>query len=157
MPTRNASATWEGGLKGGKGSFNGESGIGGSYSFGSRFESAPASNPEELLAAAVASCYSMALSGILERKGSVPRKIETKAACTIEKEGDGFKVKSMRLTVAGDVPGVDEAGFREAAEAAKTGCPMSGAIKGNVKIDLDAKLTAGAAPRDKEASREARA
>lgn len=157
MPTRNASATWEGGLKGGKGSFNGGSGIGGSYSFGSRFESAPASNPEELLAAAVASCYSMALSGILERKGAVPRKIETKAACTIEKEGDGFKVKSMRLTVAGDVPGVDEAGFREAAEAAKTGCPMSGAIKGNVKIDLDAKLATGGATRDKEASREARA
>src|SRR5215204_4333637 len=85
MPTRNASATWEGGLKGGKGRFSGEGGsIGGQYSFTSRFEDGVGTNPEELLAAAEASCYSMALSGGLEKAGATPKRIDTKAACTVE-------------------------------------------------------------------------
>ena len=158
MPTRHATATWEGGLKGGKGSFSGESGsVSGSYSFGSRFESAPASNPEELLAAAEAACFSMALSGALEKKGTPPRKVETKAACTIEKEGEGFKIKSMRLTVRADVPGVEESVFRETAEATKEGCPVSGALKGNVKLELDAQLTPGGPAKERSASTEVRA
>ena len=99
MPTRKASATWEGGLKGGKGSFKAESGVSGAYSFGSRFENAPQSNPEELLAAAEAACYSMALSVGLEKNGTPPTRVRTDAACTIDKVGDGFKITRMRLEV----------------------------------------------------------
>jgi osmotically inducible protein OsmC len=141
MPTRNASATWEGGLKGGRGSFSGESGkIGGAYSFGSRFENAGGPNPEELLAAAEAACYSMALALGLEQAGTPPTKVETHAACTIDKVGDGFKITTMKLNVRAQVPGVDRAQFQQIAEATKTGCPVSGALKGNVKIELEAEL-----------------
>jgi len=141
MPTRNASAAWEGGLRGGKGTFKAGSGaFGGTYSFGTRFEEAPGTNPEELIAAAHAACFSMALSGGLERSGTPPTRIETKAACTVEKVGDGFKITRMRLVVRGKVPGIDEAGFAKAAEAAKNGCPVSGALRGNVIFELDAKL-----------------
>jgi osmotically inducible protein OsmC len=141
MPTRTASAVWEGGLQGGKGNYSGESGIAGGYSFGSRFESAKGSNPEELLAAAEAACYSMALSAALERAGTPVTRVETKAACTIEKVGDGFKITSMKLTVRATVPNVDRDAFRKTAEATKDGCPVSGALKGNVTITLDAQLT----------------
>jgi len=141
MPTRNASAVWEGGLRGGKGTFKASSGsFGGTYSFGTRFEEAPGTNPEELIAAAHAACFSMALSGGLERSGTPPSRIETKAACTVEKVGDGFKITRMRLVVRGKVPGIDQAAFAKAAEAAKDGCPVSGALKGNVAFELDAKL-----------------
>ena len=140
MPTRNASAVWEGGLRGGKGSFKTETGLGGAYSFGSRFESAGGSNPEELLAAADAACYSMALSGALEKNGTPATRVETRAACTVEKVGDGFKITTMKLTVRAVVPGVDEATFLQAAEAMKEGCPVSAAFKGNLKFELDAKL-----------------
>ena len=141
MPTRKASAAWEGGLRGGKGSFKAESGlVGGTYGFGSRFESVPGSNPEELIAAAHAACLSMALSGGLERAGKTPTRIATEAACTIEKVGEGFKITKMKLVVRGKVPGLDQAGFAKAAEDAKNGCPVSGALKGNVAFELDAKL-----------------
>jgi lipoyl-dependent peroxiredoxin len=140
MPTRNASATWEGGLKGGKGSFKGESGaIGGSYSFGSRFESAGGTNPEELLAAAEAACFSMALSAGLEKAGTPATRIETKAACTIEKQGEGFTITTMKLTVRATVPGVDQATFEKTAQATKDGCPVSRALKG-VNISVEATL-----------------
>src|SRR5919112_302855 len=89
MPTRNATATWEGGLKGGKGSFKGESGaISASYSFGTRFENEKGSNPEELLAAAEAACFSMALSVGLEQNGTPATRVATSAACTVEKVGE---------------------------------------------------------------------
>ena len=141
MPTRNASAAWEGGLRGGKGTFAGESGvIGGDYSFGSRFENAGGTNPEELLAAAEAACYSMALSGGLERAGQKPERVETKAACTIEKVGDGFKITRMRLDVTARVPGMDRDAFKDVAEATKSGCPVSQALLGNVEIELHARL-----------------
>lgn len=140
MPTRTASATWKGGLKGGSGSFKGQTGLGGSYSFGSRFENASGSNPEELLAAAEAACYSMALSGALERGGNPPASVETTAHCTIEKVGDGFKVTKMRLEVRASVPKIDAAAFRKVAEATKDACPISQVMKGNVPIELDAKL-----------------
>ncbi len=140
MPTRNASATWEGGLRGGKGSFKGESGaVSGAYSFGSRFESAGGTNPEELLAAAEAACFSMALSGGLEKAGTPATRIETKAACTIEKQGDGFTITTMKLIVRATVPGIDKAAFQQTAQATKDACPVSRALKG-VKIDLDATL-----------------
>ncbi len=141
MPTRNATAIWEGGLKDGNGSFKAGSGaFEGSYSFPSRFEQGPGTNPEELIAAAHAACLSMALSAGLERAGKTPRRIETRASCTIEKVGDGFKITKMELAVAGKVDGIDQAGFERAAEEAKNGCPVSGALKGNVEIRLDAKL-----------------
>ncbi len=141
MPTRKASAVWEGGLRGGKGSFKAESGqVGGNYGFGSRFEQAPGSNPEELIAAAHAACLSMALSAGLERAGKTPTRIATEAACTVEKVGEAFTITKMRLVVRGKVPGLDQAGFAKAAEDAKNGCPVSGALKGNVAFELDAKL-----------------
>ena len=141
MPTRNASATWTGDLRGGKGSFSGESGaIGGDYSFGTRFGDAAGTNPEELLAAADAACFSMALSGALAKAGMTPERIETKAACTIEKSGDGFKITRMKLDCVARVPGADRDAFKDVAEATKSTCPVSTALMGNVEIELNARL-----------------
>jgi lipoyl-dependent peroxiredoxin len=142
MPTRTASASWKGGLRGGNGSFKGQTGLSGTYNFGSRFENAAGSNPEELLAAAEAACYSMALSAGLERNGTPATSVDTTAKCTIDKVGEGFKITTMRLEVRAVVPGIDQAKFRQLAEATKDSCPVSQAIKGNVQIELDAKLDA---------------
>ena len=140
MPTRNASATWEGGLQGGKGSFQSESGaIGGNYSFGSRFGDAGGTNPEELLAAAEAACFSMALSAGLEKNGTPATRVHTDAACTVEKVGEGFKITTMRLRVRATVPGVDDATFQSIADGTKKGCPVSVALAG-VNITLEATL-----------------
>lgn len=141
MPTRNATAMWKGGLKGGKGTFAGESGaISGDYSAGSRFEEAGGTNPEELIAAAHASCYSMALAGALERAGTAPDSVETQAACTIEKVGGGWKITGMKLTVRASVPGADRDTFKDLAEKTKDGCPVSGALLGNLQLEVDAQL-----------------
>jgi lipoyl-dependent peroxiredoxin len=141
MPTRRASAVWEGGLQKGKGSVKTESGVlDAAYSFGSRFESAKGTNPEELLAGAEAACFAMALSGALERAGTPANRLEVSAACTIEKVGDAFKITTMKLTVRATAPGVTADGFQKTALATKDGCPVSGAIKGNVAIELDAAL-----------------
>lgn len=140
MPTRNASASWEGDLQGGTGRFDGESGvIGGNYSFGSRFGDAGGTNPEELLAAAEAACFSMALAVGLEQAGHTATRVETKAACTIDKVAEGFKITTMRLRVTAQVPGIDDAKFQEIAAATKTGCPVSKALAG-VDIQLEATL-----------------
>jgi osmotically inducible protein OsmC len=140
MPTRKASATWEGGLQGGKGSFQGESGvINGAYSFGSRFGEAGGTNPEELLAAAEAACFSMALAVGLEKNGTPATRVHTDAAATIEKIGEGFKITTMRLRVRATVPGIQDSAFQEIAEATKVGCPVSQALAG-VGIDLEAAL-----------------
>lgn len=140
MPTRHASATWEGGLKGGKGNFSGESGsVGGSYSFGTRFENTPGTNPEELLAAAEASCYSMALSAALERNGTPPNRVQTEAACTLEFVDGAPTITTMRLKVTADVPGVDAEAFQKAAQETKAGCPVSKALAG-VNIEVEAAL-----------------
>lgn len=141
MPTSTASAAWEGGLKSGRGHFAAGSGaFQGDYSFPTRFEGAKGTNPEELIAAAHAACLSMALSAGLERAGTPAQHISTKASCTIEKVGDGFKITVMRLEVRGQVPGLDQEAFAKAAEGAKQGCPVSGALQGNVRFELDAKL-----------------
>lgn len=140
MPTRKADARWQGTLKGGTGTFKGESGLSGAYSFGSRFESAGGSNPEELIAAAHAACYSMALSLGLEKAGATPEEVTTDAACTVEQVGAGFKITTMRLNCRAKASGIDEAKFREVAEATKQGCPVSGALMNNVHIELDAQL-----------------
>jgi len=141
MPTRKATAVWEGGLKGGKGSFKGESGaIGGQYNFSSRFESGTGSNPEELLAAAEAACFSMALSGALEKAGTPATKIETAAACTVEPVPGGFGITKMKLTVQATVPKIDKVKFEQIANETKEGCPVSRALKGNVDITVEARL-----------------
>jgi osmotically inducible protein OsmC len=141
MPTRNASATWEGGLKAGKGSFKGDSGaISAPYSFGTRFGDTPGTNPEELLGAAHAACFSMALAAGLEKSGKPASKIDTKAAVTIDKVGDGFTITNIKLTCRAAVPGIDAAAFHQISEATKTGCPVSKALSA-VKIELDAKLS----------------
>ena len=139
--TSTATATWEGGLRNGKGQFNAKSGsFQGSYSFPTRFEGAKGTNPEELIAAAHASCLSMALSGELEKAGTPATRITTTASATIGKVANGFRITRMRLEVRGEVPGVDQAAFAKAAEAAKEGCPVSQALKGNVPFELDARL-----------------
>jgi osmotically inducible protein OsmC len=139
MPTRKATATWEGGIKSGKGSFKGQTGLGAQYSFASRFEGGAGSNPEELLAAAEASCFSMALSLFLEQAGSPPTRIDTEAACTIEAAGPGFKITKLHLTVRALVPNLDDAKFQQIAKTTKENCPVSVALSA-VPIELDAKL-----------------
>jgi osmotically inducible protein OsmC len=139
MPTRKATATWEGTIKSGKGSFRGETWLEGAYSFASRFENGTGSNPEELLAAAEAACFSMALSLGLEKAGTPPTRIDTEAACTIDKVGEGFKITKMRLSVRASVPKLAENKFQEIARATKEGCPVSVALRG-VDIELDARL-----------------
>ena len=112
MPTSSASAVWQGGLKAGRGHFKAGSGaFEADYSFKTRFEGAPGTNPEELIAAAHAACLSMALSAGLEKDGTPPTSISTKASCTVEKVGEGFKITRMRLEVRGKVPGMDQSAF----------------------------------------------
>ena len=139
MPTRKASAVWNGGLKGGNGTFKGETGLGGAYSFGSRFENGSGSNPEERLAAAEAACFSMALSGNLEKNGTPPTRIETTGACTIEKVEDKMTVTRIELTVKATVPKVDKPTFDQLVEETRTGCPVSRALKA-VPISVQASL-----------------
>jgi osmotically inducible protein OsmC len=105
-----------------------------------RREDGKGTNPEELLAAAHAACLSMALSVGLERAGTPVERVTTRASATLEKVGEAFRVTKMRLEVRGRVPGVSAAAFKEAAEKAKDGCPISNALKGNVAFELDAQL-----------------
>lgn len=140
MPTRNAQAKWEGGLKGGRGSFSGATGLGGQFNFSSRFESGTGSNPEELLAAAEAACFSMALSAALEHHGTPSTSVETKAGCTVEKVGDGFSITKMQLEVRAVAPNLDNTTFQRIVTETKNGCPVSKALKGNVDILVTATL-----------------
>jgi osmotically inducible protein OsmC len=141
MPTSKASAEWNGGLKGGKGRHHAASGaFSGDYTFASRFESSGGTNPEELLAAAHASCFAMALSAGLEKSGHPPTSIKATAHCTLESPGGVPTITRMQLEVRGTVPGIDQAAFQQAADAAKDGCVVSRALKGNVEMILDAKL-----------------
>ena len=140
MPVRSANAVWEGDLKSGKGSMKlGSGAFEGKYSFGTRFEEAPGTNPEELIGAAHAGCYSMAFSAMLGGAGFTPKSIKTSARVHIEKVGEGFAITRIQLATEGNIPGIDEAKFKEIAEAAKKGCPVSKALAG-VQIELDAKL-----------------
>ena len=137
---RNASAQWQGSLKEGKGKISTQSGVlsESQYSFGTRFESGKGTNPEELIGAAHAGCYSMALSMILGEEGFTPDRIDTKADVSLEEGDDGFKIASVHLDVTGKVPGADEAAFKKCAEAAKKGCPVSKVL--NAEITMDARL-----------------
>jgi lipoyl-dependent peroxiredoxin len=141
MAVRKAEGTWEGTLKGGKGSFKGASGaIQGPYSFGTRFEEAPGTNPEELIAAAHASCFSMAFSFGLELAGFPAKRVHTTAAVTLDKVEGGFGITKITLTCDADVPNIDEAKFQELAAGAKKGCPISKALAAVPTIELNAKL-----------------
>jgi lipoyl-dependent peroxiredoxin len=139
MPTRKATARWEGTLKEGRGHLNGQSGLDIRYAFSSRFEDGPGSNPEELLAAAHAGCYSMALNAGLEAQGFHAEYVETEGACTVEKLETGMSITKLKLTCRAKVPGLDAAKFAEMAEATKTGCIVSRALSA-VPMELDAQL-----------------
>lgn len=140
MPTRTAEAVWEGDLRQGRGTMKlGSGAFTGGYSFGTRFEEQPGTNPEELIAAAHAGCFSMALSAGLSKAGHAPKRVHTNARCWIEKVADGFAITRILLQTEADVPGMDAKAFLEQAEAAKKGCPVSKALAG-VKIELEAKL-----------------
>jgi osmotically inducible protein OsmC len=143
MPTRRSTAHWDGGIKSGKGTFKGESGaISGQYSFSSRFESGAGSNPEELLAAAEAACYSMALSGNLERNGATPASIDTEAACTVSPlpGGGGFQITNIDLVVTVKASGIDQAKLDEVAQQTLDTCPVSKSFHGNVELSVKATL-----------------
>ena len=140
MPTRNAQATWTGNLKEGNGNIKLASGaFEGKYSFGTRFEAAPGTNPEELIAAAHSACYSMALAAGLGKNGFNPQSVHTTAAVTLDKVGEGFKITKIRLVSEAKVPNIDNAKFQEIAAATKTGCPVSQALSAT-PIELEAKL-----------------
>jgi lipoyl-dependent peroxiredoxin len=139
MPTRSATAGWKGGLKG-QGEFRGKTGLSGQYNFSSRFENGAGSNPEELLAAADAACFSMALAFALAKEGYEPTSVETTADCSIEKQGEGWKITRIALRTRVAAAGVDPAKFQSIAQATKEGCPVSTALKGNVQLELDAQL-----------------
>ena len=137
---RNASAVWNGGLKDGKGTISTDSGVlsESQYSFSTRFEEGRGTNPEELIAAAHAGCFSMALSGQLEKDGMKAESISTTATVSLEKTDKGFTVTQVQLDVAAAVPGADPEAFEKAAKDAKAGCPISRLL--NAKILMEARL-----------------
>ena len=139
---RKASAVWQGGLKDGKGSISSESGVLSSaqYSFGTRFENGIGTNPEELIAAAHAGCFSMALSGQMGAANLTVGEIKTTATVSMEKLEAGWTLTAVHLDVAVKSPGADKAAFETAANNAKTGCPISRVL--NATITMDARLEA---------------
>ena len=137
---RKASAQWQGDLKTGKGAVSTDSGVleNAAYSFTTRFENGKGTNPEELIAAAHAGCFTMALSAELGKASLVPQSLRTTATITLDKLDSGWTVTESHLEVVGQVPGASPEAFRKAAEAAETGCPISKLLK--AKITMDAKL-----------------
>ncbi|WP_054911463.1 OsmC family protein [Pseudomonas sp. NBRC 111127] len=137
---KTASAIWQGGLKDGKGLLSTESGAlkQNPYGFNTRFEDTPGTNPEELIGAAHAGCFSMALSMMLGEAGLTPDRIDTAAEVTLDKQPDGFAITAVHLVLRAKVPGASEAQFLEIANKAKAGCPVSKVL--NAKISLDAAL-----------------
>ena len=133
-------AEWNGDLPTGSGTFTAGDSITGGYTFKSRFEDGPGSNPEQLIAAAHAACFSMALSNLLAQAGSPPDAINTEATVTLRRIDDKPTIATIALVTVGRVPGIDEAAFREHAEAAKAGCPVSRALAAVPEITLEASL-----------------
>ena len=143
MPLKTADAVWNGSLLEGKGHLKTQSGkVDVDYDWRARSSDAPGTNPEELLAAAHAGCFSMALSHMLSQAGTPPTRIKTSASVSFEKQAEGFAITGIALKTEGQVPGIDEATFKKHAENAKSGCPVSKALSA-VKMTLDAKLVAG--------------
>lgn len=141
MPAK-GSAEWRGDLPTGTGTFTAGDSISGGYTFKSRFEDGPGSNPEQLIAAAHASCFSMALSSILAKAGTPPDSVHTDAAVTLRMVDGAPTITKIELVTVGRVPGIDEATFTEHAQAAKAGCPVSKALAGVPEITLEASLAA---------------
>jgi lipoyl-dependent peroxiredoxin len=138
--TRKANAQWNGDLKAGKGEMSlGSGAFKGAYSFGTRFEGAPGTNPEELIGAAHAGCFSMALSGALGKAGFTPQSVRTNATVTLDKVGEGFGITRIDLDTEASIPGIDDAKFQEIAKGAKENCPVSKALSAT-PIHLKAKL-----------------
>lgn len=137
---RKGSAVWSGDLKSGKGTVSTESGVlkESQYSFKTRFEDGIGTNPEELIAAAHAGCFSMALSAQLAQAGMTAQRMETTATVTMEQSGGGFSITAVHLDLRAQIPGADQAAFEKAANEAKTGCPVSKVL--NATITMDAKL-----------------
>lgn len=144
MPLRSANAVWEGDLRNGHGTMRlGGGAFEGAYSFSSRFEEGKGTNPEELIAAAHAGCFSMALSAQLTEAGFVPTRVETTAKVHLEKTEAGFGIGRIDLQTEAEVPGIDEPTFQQLAEGAKKGCPVSRALSA-VEITLNAHLVGSA-------------
>lgn len=137
MIKRTANAEWRGGLKDGKGTVSTQSGTlnNAQYSFGTRFESGTGTNPEELIAAAHAGCFAMALSMVLGEAGMTAESLKAKATVTLEQKDGGFAVTKSHLELRARIPGADEAKFREAAEKAKANCPISKLLKAEITLD----------------------
>ena len=143
MSTNTAKAEWHGNLREGTGSFAAGSGaFSGNYGFKSRFENGPGTNPEELVGAAHAACFSMALSAGLSKAGKPPVRISTEAKVHLDNVAGGFEITLIELFTEAEVPGIDNTAFQQTAEDAKANCPMSKALKGP-KITLSAKLVGG--------------
>ena len=142
MATRRATATWEGNLFDGHGRADLESGVasGLDVNWRARTEGGAETSPEELLAAAHASCFAMAFSNDLSQAGNEPQRLSVSAAVSFEAVDGGFAVTTSRLKVSGVVPGIDEEAFKQAAQGAAESCPISGALKGNVDISVEAEL-----------------
>jgi len=139
---KTASAIWQGGLKDGNGLLSTESGAlkQNPYGFNTRFDGSPGTNPEELIGAAHAGCFSMALSMMLGEAGLTPERIDTIAEVSLDKQSDGFAITAVHLILKAKVPGASEAQFQEVADKAKVGCPVSKVL--NARISLDATLLA---------------
>jgi osmotically inducible protein OsmC len=134
---RSAKAVWSGDLRSGNGTITTESGVLSDtpYSFKTRFEHGTGTNPEELIGAAHAGCFSMALSVELQKLGHIAERIETKADVTLEQKVGGFTITAVHLTLRAKVPGASQSDFEEAAEATKTGCPVSKLLKADITLD----------------------
>ena len=134
---KTASAVWQGGLKDGKGQISTESGAlkQAPYGFNTRFEGTPGTNPEELIGAAHAGCFSMALSMILGEAGLTPERIDTTAEVTLDKQPDGFAITAVHLILKARVPGASQQQFLELASKAKAGCPVSKVLNANISLD----------------------
>jgi lipoyl-dependent peroxiredoxin len=140
---RTANAIWQGDLTGGGGTVSTQSNAvdDATVKWSSRAERADENtSPEELIAAAHATCVSMALANVLAKAGTPPQRLDTEATATFDQVGEGFRMTTMRLSIRGQVEGLDEQGFRQAAEDAKENCPVSQALKGNVDVTVDATL-----------------
>ena len=134
---RTATASWKGSGRNGKGKLTSQSGVLSNTSFGyrSRFEDGPGTNPEELLAASHAGCFTMAVAFGLQLAGFTPTELETEAAVSLEPDGDRFKIARSALTLRGTVPGINKDRFEEIASAAETGCPISRVLNADVTLD----------------------
>jgi osmotically inducible protein OsmC len=139
MPAK-GNAEWQGDLRSGAGTFTAGDSIHGDYSFRTRFEDAPGANPEQLIAAAHAACFSMALSNMLAQEGTPPQSVKTDAVVTLGKVDGETTIAAIALRTVGVVAGIDETAFREIAEKAKAGCPISRALAAVPEITLEATL-----------------